>query len=106
MDAAGLRESTKVAAPPSSLPPLVLALWHECRGDWDRAHEIAQAVDDADGAWVHAYLHRREGDLSNADYWYRRAGRDRPKDSLEEEWRRIANTLLEVSRRGRSSGLE
>ena len=54
---------------------VLLALWWDARGDWKRAHEIAQDVSDADGAWVHAYLHRKEGDLGNAAYWYRRAGR-------------------------------
>jgi hypothetical protein len=75
------------------LPPLLTALWWDSRGDWDRAHEIAQSVETADGAWVHAYLHRKEGDLGNADYWYRRAGRRRPNTSLEEEWAGIVAAL-------------
>jgi hypothetical protein len=74
--------------------PLLLALWHDARGEWDKAHALAQDVDDASGAWVHAYLHRKEGDLSNAGYWYRRAGQGVATDSLEEEWSRIATSLL------------
>jgi len=64
------------------------------RGDWETAHSLAQDVDDASGAWLHAYLHRKEGDLSNAGYWYRRAGRPIATDSLEQEWSRIAAALL------------
>lgn len=75
------------------LPPLHAALWWEARGEWDRAHAIVQAEEDADAAWVHAYLHRREGDLPNADYWYRRAGRRRPAVPLEEEWAQLAAAL-------------
>ena len=86
--------ATLTAAAPPAAPPLLLALWHDARGDWDRAHTLAQDVDDKAGAWVHAYLHRREGDLSNAGYWYRRAGQPVATDSLEEEWSRIAASLL------------
>jgi hypothetical protein len=73
---------------------LLRALWWDARGDWNRAHIIAQEVDDASGAWVHAYLHRKEGDLTNAEYWYRRAGKDAARDSLDAEWKRIAAALL------------
>ena len=89
-----LRAMVSRDAPPQGVPELVQALWHDARGDWDRAHEIAQSVDDADGARVHAYLHRKEGDLSNAGYWYSRAGRSRPDASLEQEWAEIAEALL------------
>jgi hypothetical protein len=74
--------------------PLIQALWHDARGDWDGAHAIAQEVDDEEGAWVHAYLHRKEGDLSNARYWYRRARQPEATDSLDSEWARIATALL------------
>src|SRR5216683_2460951 len=73
---------------------LLRALWHDARGEWDDAHRIAQDVDDKDGAWVHAYLHRKEEDLGNAAYWYGRAGRPVVSDSLEAEWKRIAAHLL------------
>ena len=73
---------------------LLLALWWDAKGDWDRAHEVAQDVPGADGAWVHAYLHRKEGDSGNAAYWYAQAGRPVAKDSLEAEWERIVADLL------------
>jgi len=82
------------AAPSTSLAGPLLALWWDARGDWDRAHEVAQDVGDADGAWVHAYLHRKEGDLSNAAYWYSRARRPAAKDDLAAEWERIVSELL------------
>jgi hypothetical protein len=82
------------AAPPDELDPLQRALWHEAKGDWALAHELAQAVDDPDGAWVHAFLHRVEGDLANASYWYRRAGRPVCELPLREEWREVARVLL------------
>lgn len=94
MDAGTLRASLDANAPPAGLPPLVRALWLEGHGDWDGAHAVCNEVDGPDGAWVHAYLHRREGDLSNADYWYRRAGRERPPVDLDAEWEAIADELL------------
>ena len=87
------------AAPSASLPaglaPALLALWLDARGDWAGAHEESQADRTRDGSWVHAYLHRKEGDLGNARYWYSRAGRPAAEGSLEEEWAAIARTLLE-----------
>jgi hypothetical protein len=80
--------------PPAGLPPLLQALWHDAKGDWDRAHSLAQEVDDAAGAWVHAYLHRKEGDAGNAAYWYRRAQQPVANDPLDAEWTRIATELL------------
>ena len=71
---------------PESLSAPLRALWHEARGNWQEAHETAQAGDDRESASVHAYLHRREGDQSNAEYWYRRAGRPVYRGSLNEEW--------------------
>lgn len=78
---------------PDSSPPLI-ALWHDGKGDWTVAHEIAQAIPDWKGSWVHAYLHRKEGDLANASYWYSRAGKQVSKASLEEEWEAIASALV------------
>ena len=72
-------------------------LARDARGAWEHAHEAAQDDTSDDGSWVHAYLHRKEGDLPNADYWYRRAGRRRPESSLEEEWEAIARALLAAS---------
>ena len=82
------------AAPPPDLDPLVAAMWHDARGDWTRAHEIAQEIETTQAAWVHAYLHRKEGDAGNAAYWYRRAGQPVAGDSLEAEWTRIVTALL------------
>ena len=62
------------AGEPAFATPMLRAVWHGLRGNWDTAHDLAQAQDDSQGAWVHAWLHRIEGDLANAGYWYRRAG--------------------------------
>ncbi len=87
--------------PPEGLGLALQALWWDARGDWKRAHALAQA-DDADPrcAWVHAYLHRREGDLFSAAYWYRRAGRPTASGSLTDEWRTLASALLTEARDG------
>jgi hypothetical protein len=79
---------------PEGLSGALLALHHDKVGDWDAAHESSQAGGTRDGAWVHAYLHRKEGDLGNAGYWYRRAGRPVATGSLDAEWARIAGELL------------
>jgi len=86
--------ATLASSSAPALPPLLLALWHDARGAWDAAHRVAQDVDDADGALVHAYLHRKEGDAGNAAYWYRRAGQPVCLTSLDEEWKAIAIRLL------------
>lgn len=78
---------------PTVAAPL-LAMWHDARGDWNRAHEIAQDIDDVAGAWIHAYLHRKEGDPGNAAYWYGQARQPVATDSLESEWERIVSALL------------
>ena len=90
------------AAPPSAATPRLRAVWHGLRGragDWDAAHELAQAQDDAEGAWIHAWLHRIEGDLGNAGYWYRRARRPAARGEVREEGLEIARDLL-----GRDAG--
>jgi hypothetical protein len=76
--------------PPQHISLQLQALWYERKGDWDTAHKKAQEQDDVNGAWVHAYLHRVEGDLSNAAYWYRRAGKPVAKMSLLDEWEQLA----------------
>ena len=78
---------------PALSPPL-LAMWHASKGEWDEAHRIVQAEKDADAAWVHACLHRIQGDLRNARYWYGRAGRAEPEQSPEQERRAITSALL------------
>jgi hypothetical protein len=82
------------AAPAPDLNAPLAGLWWAAKGDWDQAHKIVQDENSRDAAWVHAYLHRVEGDLGNAGYWYRQAGQPAAKDSLEAEWERIAATLL------------
>ena len=94
MTLAELKASLASTTPPSGLSTPLLALWHDGRGDWDAAHRVAQDIDDADGSWIHAYLHRKEGDVGNAGYWYRRAGQAVARDPLEDEWTRIVSTLL------------
>ena len=89
------KASLASTSPPSGLSAPLLALWHDGRGDWDAAHTIAQDVDQADGSWIHAYLHRKEGDSSNAAYWYRRAGKAVATVSLDAEWAQIVTALLE-----------
>ena len=97
MNVAAFEQSLIHDAPPAGIPAAVEALWHERRGDWGRAHEIAQNITTSAGAWVHAYLHRREGDESNAAYWYRQAGKLITRSSLDDEWRVIVETLLAES---------
>ena len=80
--------------PPETVGLALQALWHAAKGDWETAHKVAQDDKTELGAWVHAYLHRVEGDLSNADYWYVKAGRSQASNSLQEEWREIATALL------------
>ena len=95
MTTADFEEAVKARRPlPESAPALIRALWHDATGDWDSAHKLAQDVDSGDGAWVHAYLHRREGDIGNAHYWYRRAGRQPGDGSLDQERAAIVAALL------------
>src|SRR5688500_3653928 len=84
------------STPPAGSSLAVQALWHDARGDWERAHSVVQqAEQDRACAWVHAYLHRKEGDIGNAGYWYSRAGRSLPaKDvTMAAEWDEIAHAL-------------
>ena len=83
----------QVNAPPGSSRAL-RAMWEDAKGNWNAAHAIAQEIDDSTGSWIHAYLHRKEGDLGNAGYWYRRARQSIAEDTLEEEWERIVLALL------------
>ena len=82
---------------PEDIPPMLQSLLLDAAGDWDSAHRLAQNEPGQDGSWVHAYLHRKEGDLGNAGYWYRNAGKKMPDLSLEEEWEYIALALLKKS---------
>ena len=88
------RASLAAGTPPNGLSKELQALWHEANGDWRRAHKLAQSQKGKVAAAVHAYLHRKEGDLSNADYWYERAGRERPKAALSKEWESLVAEFL------------
>jgi hypothetical protein len=87
--------STSDAAPPDKLSDTLTSLWWDKKGDWDKAHFIAQNIATTQGSAVNAYLHREEGVLWNADYWYGRAGRFSPDISVEEEWQHVVEEMLE-----------
>lgn len=86
--------STQKGAPPSGMSPALEALWHLKKGDWEKAHECAQKDEGSAGSWVHALLHRIEGDEGNAAYWYGKAGKKKSAHSTEVEWSEIAKALL------------
>jgi hypothetical protein len=88
------RRTLTADAPPAGASALLQALWHDAKGDWKRAHEITQAVKSRTGARIHAYLHRKEGDLDNAGYWHARAGSSMPDLTLEQEWETLTADLL------------
>jgi len=87
-------QSLSTSKPPEKLSALLEAMWYDAHGDWSKAHEIAQDIETPQGAWVHAFLHRKEGDTSNAEYWYRRAGKSFPPNTLQEEFIEIVSFLL------------
>jgi hypothetical protein len=80
--------------PSPKLSETLLSLWWDKKGDWDKAHSIAQQILTQQGSTVHAYLHRKEGVMWNADYWYSQAGRQRPNISLEKEWQQLVKEML------------
>lgn len=88
------KDSMGEALPPKGITASLAALWYAGKGDWEQAHAIAQDVPTREGSWVHAYLHRVEGDQWNANYWYNRAGRSMPATGLEQEWEDIVKAML------------
>lgn len=88
------KQSLSNPAPPENLDDLLIALWHDGKNNWDKAHGIVQDIASSDASWIHAYLHRKEGDIGNASYWYNRAGRAVSQSSLNEEWEEIVRSLL------------
>ena len=94
MTVEAFKQTLLQTTPPAGLDVLVQALWHDAKGDWEMAHTLAQDVHTNDGSWVHAYLHRKEGDAGNAAYWYHRAGKPVSKKSLDDEWAEIVSSLL------------
>ena len=96
MDIKQFRDSLRRDEPPPDLSLALMGLWWDAKSDWQQAHESAQQDEGPAGSWVHAYLHRKEGDTSNADYWYRRAGKRTAQTSFEEEWVQIVESLLRL----------
>src|SRR5438876_8034961 len=88
------RQSLTATEPPAGLTLALAGLWWDAKGDWTRAHESAQQDEGRDGSWVHAYLHRKEGDQGNAAYWYGRAGKPVCREPLDAEWLSIVKRLL------------
>ena len=93
------KASLSGATPAPDLDAPLAGLWWAAKGQWDKAHKVVQDETTADSAWVHAYLHRVEGDLGNAGYWYRRAGKPVATGPLETEWERIVSALLQAGDR-------
>jgi hypothetical protein len=87
-------QSIKDINPPTGTSVYLQAMWHDAKGNWDKAHSMVDGLNDTAACHVHAYLHRKEGDTWNADYWYRRAGNTRPDISLQQEWEMIVQELL------------
>lgn len=94
MNFAAFKASIAREAPPSELSLALQALWWDAKGDWDKAHECAQAAEGAAGDRAHAYLHRKEGDQANAAYWYGRAGQPVSTSPLPVEWEAVVRALL------------
>jgi hypothetical protein len=91
------RASLAADEPPAGLGPAARALWLDGKDRWSDAHDLASEIDGGDGARVHAYLHRKEGDLDNAGYWYRQARRPPATGALTEEWEALAREFLAAS---------
>ncbi|MCC9168107.1 hypothetical protein [Pontibacter harenae] len=87
-------ESLQKETPPIDASVYLWALWFDAKGNWNSAHELIQDLPDQDASWIHAYLHRKEGDTWNADYWYRKAGKKSPSVSLDEEWEELVKHFL------------
>jgi len=88
------RKSLSDGAPPASLSVPVAALWWDAKGDWSQAHGLVDELETTEGMAVHAYLHRKEGSTSNADYWYDKAGKKFRRESFDLEWTALAEALL------------
>ena len=88
------QQSIKDNKLPAGISVYLQAMWHDGTNNWSKAHNLVDSMEDATACWVHAYLHRKEGDIWNADYWYRRAGKKRPELTLEQEWEVIVKALL------------
>lgn len=103
MTAAEFQKSLAAEAPPQDITRPLAALWWDAKGDWQHAHSLVDELETADGMAVHAYIHRKEGAASNADYWYARAGRGYYRPSLPEEWLALVEGLLAEARKGQKA---
>src|SRR5687768_12069320 len=81
--------------PPEKITDVLKALWYDGKNEWENSHNVAQEINDKNGSWVHAYLHRKEGDISNARYWYSRAGKTEPQVPLKEEWESLVKHFIQ-----------
>lgn len=88
------KDSLKLDSPAENLNIFLQSLWHDAKGNWEKAHQIAQSINSKNGSRIHAYLHRKEGDLSNAQYWYSKADEKMPEYSPEEEWTELSTKFL------------
>ena len=93
MTLAQFKDSLTNSSPPE-VSPLLQAMWYDGNGNWNKAHDIAQEIHSREGSWIHAYLHRKEGDLSNAQYWYYKAKRNMPDYTLEQEWEKLVQEFI------------
>lgn len=94
MDPERFKESLQQPSPPQNSSVFLLALWYDAKGMWEKAHELIQDGNDPDSSRIHAYLHRKEGDLWNADWWYRKAGVSRPQQTLQDEWEQLVQEYM------------
>ena len=94
MNLSVFKETLSGSEPPQNVSVYLKTLWYDAKGEWDKAHKLIQDFEDRNASWIHAYLHRKEGDTGNADYWYSRAGKKRPSVSLDEEWEEIVTALI------------
>jgi hypothetical protein len=94
MDLSFFKKSLAGDTPPENITMYLKALWYDKKGDWDNAHDLIQDLPDKNAAWIHAYLHRKEGDVGNAGYWYSLAGKERFSGTIEEEWEEIVAALI------------
>ena len=94
MNLSSFKESLLNNEPLQNSSVYLKALWYDAKGEWDKAHKLIQDFEDRNASWIHAYLHRKEGDTGNADYWYSCAGKKRPSVSLEKEWEEIVTALI------------
>lgn len=97
MTVSEFKSCTKNPHPRKEWPLHIKALWHDARGDWEKAHTIIENTIELSSSWVHAYLHRKEGDQWNAEFWYRQAGKPVPNCSITEEWSNIASSYFSIA---------